>query len=471
VSLVDGMRYPCVVTRCIQGLSSKRFFGAGRESLLWDAGLCRNDSGRTCSSLPWIAGFVVRKVYVDGEMLDINLITLSFQDPRLERHFRNNYSRRYRFQSLMAMKVALALFALFAVLDWLLYPQLVKQLWGIRFCLALPALLAILVLLLGKAYFRYGQQLMVLSLIVANVAVVAMTVVIPAELNDVYVAGLMLVALYGYTVARLRFVWATAGNWFGVIAYNLANIWWGDASHWDLVAGNFFCISTNVMGMVASYSMEYDSRRGFLLQQQLRRERSQLNLVNRRLEKQALTDELTGLANRRCFFERFHEEWRRARREQQYLALVMIDVDHFKDFNDTYGHQAGDACLKQVATVFRQHARRAGDVPARLGGEEFVLLLPDASPRSACEAAEAVRKGVAEMEIHIPQQGLPVGRKISISCGIAAVVPEPELGPESLLAQADKALYQAKEQGRNRVVCRVPEDVVADCPAKAGGGG
>ncbi len=404
-------------------------------------------------------------------MLDINLITLSFQDPRLERHFCNSYSRRYRFQSLLAMKVALALFALFAVLDWLLYPQLVKPLWGIRFCFAFPALLLILFLLVGKAYFRHGQQLMVLSLIVANVAVVAMTVVIPAELNDVYVAGLMLVALYGYTVARLRFVWATAGNWFGVIAYNLANIWWGDASHWDLVAGNFFCISTNVMGMVASYSMEYDSRRGFLLQQQLQRERSQLNLLNRHLEKQALTDELTDLANRRSFFEHLHEEWRRARRDRQYLALVMIDVDHFKDFNDTYGHQAGDECLKQLAVVFRQHVRRAGDVAARLGGEEFVLLLPETTPQSACEAAEALRKGVAGMEIRIPQQGLLVGHHISISCGIAAAVPERELNPESLLARADKALYQAKALGRNRVACSVAGDAVENCPAKAGGGG
>ncbi|WP_456379680.1 GGDEF domain-containing protein [Thiolapillus sp.] len=404
-------------------------------------------------------------------MLDINLITLSFQDPRLERHYRNSYSRRYRFQSLLAMEVALVLFGLFAVLDWLLYPQLVEQLWGIRFGFALPALLIIFILLLGRVYFRYGQQLMVASLIVSNVAVVAMTVVIPAHLNDVYVAGLMLVALYGYTVARLRFVWATAGNWFGVIAYNLANIWWGDASHWDLVAGNFFCISTNVMGMVASYSMEYDSRRGFLLQQQLRRERSQLNLVNRRLEKQVLTDELTDLANRRSFFERFHEEWRRVRRERQYLALVMIDIDHFKEFNDAFGHQAGDECLKQVAAVFQEHARRAGDVPARLGGEEFVLLLPETSPVAACEKAEAVRKSVARMEIHAPQQGLLEGRHISISCGIAAVVPDQESSPDDLLAQADKALYQAKEQGRNRVVCCVPGSVVEDCSAKAGEGG
>jgi len=405
-------------------------------------------------------------------MMDINLITLSFQDSRLERHFRNSYSRRYRFQSLLAMKVALALFALFAVLDWLLYPQLVKPLWGIRFGFAFPALLLIFFLLAGKAYFRHGQQLMVLSLIVVNLAVVAMTVmVIPAQMNDVYVAGLMLVALYGYTVARLRFAWATAGNWFGVIAYNLANIWWGDASHWDLVAGNFFCVSANVMGMVASYSMEYDSRRGFLLQQQLRRERSQLNLLNRHLEKQALTDELTDLANRRSFFEHLHEEWRRARRDRQYLALVMIDVDHFKEFNDTFGHQAGDECLKQLAAVFQQHARRAGDVPARFGGEEFVLLLPDTTLQSACEAAEDLRKGVAGMEINISQQGLLVGQHITISCGIAVVVPEGEENPESLLAQADKALYQAKEQGRNRVVCCALGNVVDDCPARSGGGG
>ncbi len=398
--------------------------------------------------------FQLDRLSVVGEMLDINLITLSFQDSYLERHFRTSYSRRFRFQSLLAMEVALVLFGLFAVLDWLLYPQLATQLWLIRFGFALPVLLLILLLLINKAYFRYGQQLMALSLVVANAAIVAMIMAIPVELNNVYVAGLMLVALYGYTVSRLRFVWASIGNWLGLGIYNLAALWWGDISSWDLIAGNFFVISTNVMGMVASYSMEYDSRRGFLLQQQLRSERSQLNTLNKNLEKQALTDELTRLANRRSFFERLQEEWRRAQRHEKCLSLIMIDVDYFKRVNDRYGHQAGDDCLRQIAEVLGSYARRAGEMAARLGGEEFVLLLPDSSAAIACEVAEAMRSDIAALDFSIARPVATTGLRLTISCGAACVVPGDDLAPESLLSRADQALYDAKEQGRNFVVCK-----------------
>lgn len=386
-------------------------------------------------------------------MLDINLITLSFQEPELERSFRENYNRRFHYQSLLAMGLALGLYCLFGVLDWLLYPELVVELWGIRYVYSLLPLLLIMLGLAGKMYWRYNQQLMALSLVVANVAIVAMTVVIPAEMNDVYVGGLMLVALYGYTVARMRFVWATAANWLGLLAYNLANIWWGDASHWDLIAGNFFCVSTNFMGMVACYSMEYDSRRGYLLQQELKEERSRLNLVNRRLEKQALTDDLTKLANRRSFFEHFYEEWRRAKRHGQCLALIMIDVDYFKRVNDRYGHQAGDECLKQITEVLGSHARRAGEIAARLGGEEFVLLLPDSTAETACEVAEAMRSDIAALDFVISRPVAGSGLRLTISCGTASVIPDDEFTPESLLSRADRALYDAKDQGRDLVVC------------------
>ncbi len=378
----------------------------------------------------------------------------------MERSFRASYGRRFHAQNLLAMGLALLLFCLFGVLDWLLYPQLVQQLWAIRYVFACLPLLAILLLLSGRYYWRYGQPLMALALLLGNLAVVAMTVIIPAEMNDVYVAGLMLIALYGYTVARLRFVWAAASNWMGLLAYNLANLWWGDASRWDLIAGNFFCVSTNIMGMVAGYTMEYDSRRGFLLQQQLRRERQRLGILNRelqdanqRLEEQTLTDELTGLANRRRFFGRLQEEWRRALRQKENLALVMIDVDHFKAVNDRFGHQAGDQCLKQLARVLQEHGRRAGEMVARLGGEEFALLLPGCGVEHACEIAEDLREGIARLRISLPHSPGSVAVHPTVSCGVASLAPDDYHAPEYLLFLADQALYAAKETGRNRVAC------------------
>ncbi len=397
------------------------------------------------------------------ELLDINLITLSFQEPRLERSFRASYGRRFHSQTLLAMALALLLFCLFGLLDWLLYPDLVQQLWTIRYIFTCLPLLGILLLLSGRYYWRYGEPLMALALLIGNLAVVAMTVVIPAEMNDVYVAGLMLIALFGYTVARMRFIWATLSTWAGLLAYNVANILWGDASNWDLIAGNFFCVTTNIMGMVASYSMEYDSRRGFILQQQLRRERQRLGLlnrelqeVNRQLEKQALTDELTGLANRRSFFERLQEEWRRAQRKQEALAVIMIDVDHFKAVNDRFGHQAGDLCLQQLAQVMREHGRRAGETVARLGGEEFAMLLPATDVNRACEIAEDLRRDIAGLDVSLPHSPGKLAVHPTVSCGVASLVPDEYLAPEYLLFLADQALYEAKDAGRNRVGCSRP---------------
>ena len=378
----------------------------------------------------------------------------------MERAFRASYDRRFHSRNLLAMGLALLLFCFFGVLDWLLYPQLVQQLWAIRYVYAFLPLLAILLLLSGRYYWRYGQPLMALALLLGNLAVVAMTVVIPAEMNDVYVAGLMLIALYGYTVARLRFVWAAVSNWMGLLAYNLANLWWGDASRWDLIAGNFFCVSTNIMGMVAGYTMEYDSRRGFLLQQQLRRERQRLGVLNgelqdanQRLEEQTLTDELTGLANRRRFSSRLQEEWRRALRQKENLALVMIDVDHFKAVNDRFGHQAGDLCLKRLARVLQEHGRRAGETVARLGGEEFALLLPGCGAERACKIAENLREDVARLDVSLPHSPGRVAVHPTVSCGVASLVPDEHHAPEYLLFLADQALYEAKDAGRNRVAC------------------
>ena len=240
---------------------------------------------------------------------------------------------------------------------------------------------------------------------------------------------------------------ATVGSWLGLLIFNLANILWGDASNWDLIAGNFFCISSNVMGMVASYSMEYDSRRNFLLQRQLRQERS-------RLKSLVLTDELTLLPNRRRFFEHYEDEWQRARRNGKCLSLIMIDVDYFKRVNDKYGHQAGDECLRQLAKVLLSHARRAGDMVARLGGEEFVLLLPNISHQEGCEIAEQLRKDVELREINLNHGAKQVTLRLTISCGVASAEPDVEYEQELLLSASDKAMYEAKAQGRNRVFCR-----------------
>ncbi|GAP34426.1 ligand-binding sensor domain-containing diguanylate cyclase [Piscinibacter sakaiensis] len=174
-----------------------------------------------------------------------------------------------------------------------------------------------------------------------------------------------------------------------------------------------------------------------------------LRQANEHLSRLSFSDALTGLANRRRLDEALDTEWRRALRTGTPLAVVLVDIDAFKAYNDTLGHAEGDRCLAEVAEVVRQAAGRAGDLAARYGGEEFVLLLPGMSLASAMEHAESLRRACEARAI--PHPASPVAPVVTISLGVGAAVPEASGSPATLLAQADAALYRAKAAGRNRV--------------------
>ncbi len=165
------------------------------------------------------------------------------------------------------------------------------------------------------------------------------------------------------------------------------------------------------------------------------------------LERLASCDGLTGIANRRSFEEKVSMEWLRARREKSPLALLLLDVDHFKRFNDSYGHQAGDDCLRRVAQCLLSIVFRPGDVVARYGGEEFVVVLPSIDLSGALVVAERVREAVSHMGI--PHAGSSFG-VVTVSIGVSAGVPSQSVDYHALVKAADIALYQAKGAGRNR---------------------
>lgn len=168
----------------------------------------------------------------------------------------------------------------------------------------------------------------------------------------------------------------------------------------------------------------------------------------------AAIDHTTGLANRRTFDRELVREWRRATREGAHLALLMIDVDHFKQYNDHYGHLAGDACLRTIAVVLAKAPLRAGDVVARYGGEEFVILLPRAGVRGAELMADTVRRAV--IDALIPHASSLAG-VVTISAGVAALLPREGISETLLVQLADDALYRAKREGRNRVCASVAD--------------
>lgn len=179
-----------------------------------------------------------------------------------------------------------------------------------------------------------------------------------------------------------------------------------------------------------------------------------LRSANARLEELSLSDPLTGLANRRCFDEAEHQEFRRARRSGLALSLLLCDIDFFKRYNDTYGHAQGDLCLQRVAAAMRQVVTRSGDLVARIGGEEFAVLLPATDLAGAGEMAERLRRAVSALEI--VHAGSEIADHVTLSIGYASLSAEmPDFA--ALMEQADRALYRAKSLGRQRS-CQLQEE-------------
>ncbi|MEH6636034.1 MAG: GGDEF domain-containing protein [Halioglobus sp.] len=181
----------------------------------------------------------------------------------------------------------------------------------------------------------------------------------------------------------------------------------------------------------------------------LRDRNRQLRDARRQLTDLANVDELTGLGNRRLVNSALQDEINRARRSGAELSVILMDVDYFKSYNDTYGHPAGDKVLQKLADLMQRATTRAGEVVARYGGEEFILILPGASPDSAMRTASRLRELVVEESI--PHEASQVAKIITVSQGVVTVRPDSELQPTDLVKQVDKALYRAKDTGRNTI--------------------
>lgn len=194
------------------------------------------------------------------------------------------------------------------------------------------------------------------------------------------------------------------------------------------------------------------------LERRVKARTSQLEDANRKLQAISATDGLTGLPNRRRFDEVLSNEWRRAQRSGDHLWLAMIDVDWFKQYNDHYGHLAGDDCLRSVAGLLQEHAHRAGDMVARYGGEEFALIFTSTDIDHALRYTRLICESLARAAL--PHVKSPFGH-ITASIGIAGTLPDEGMTSDELLAQADSALYRAKQEGRNQV-CQYQKEI--HCP-------
>lgn len=217
-------------------------------------------------------------------------------------------------------------------------------------------------------------------------------------------------------------------------------------------------VSANLKLLAQAEEMDQKNR-------ELTETRRQLEHRNRDLERISALDTLTQIANRRRFDAALRQEWRRSARDESSLSLVFCDIDYFKRFNDTYGHQAGDECLVRVAQAMEETLNRPADLVARYGGEEFIALLVDTGLEGARMLAERMRARVEALKVE--HRASEVAAHLTVSLGVASVVPKPALRPEDLVDLADRALYAAKEGGRNRVVTadRLPAEAPGTKPA------
>ena len=265
------------------------------------------------------------------------------------------------------------------------------------------------------------------------------------ERPDLVLLDIILPDLDGFEVARQIRQMESPGDWTPIIFLSSLNK--DKDIEEGIAAGGDDYLLKPISEVVLAAKMRA-MQRIIQMRQSLLGLTRKLDSANQELKRLTSLDGLTGIPNRRHFDEVLDREWRRAMRQGDELSILMCDIDFFKLYNDTFGHQAGDECLCKVAQALTASMDRGGDLLARYGGEEFVAVLPGTSLSGASHVAAQMRKAINELALEHP--GSPVGH-VTASFGVASAVAMPETNPQNIVGAADRALYKAKNAGRNRV--------------------
>ena len=399
--------------------------------------------------------------------------------PELERRFVADQAAQRLRHSLVSLVIGLLIFDGYLLVDRLMTPDTFHLAAQLRLGIVTP--LGLAVLALGWALRRRATPLVMvgletviaLSTLIASATVGFVAAVSSEPLAGVYPAGFVIVIIYGNVVQRARF-WFALGTSMGVLAIHVLSSRHMGPQAIDLNAPlTLFITVALAFSLVANYAMEREERLRYLLRLRGQALTADLNDTHDKLQRLARLDALTGLANRRYFEEYLDQIWARARHDGAEVAVLMLDLDHFKAVNDRHGHPAGDVALQRVAAAARASLRQPMDLLARYGGEEFIAVLPQTSLDDALHVAERVRQAVEALALR--HEDAP-GGVLTVSVGAAvaraghashashashlapppagAPAPPPaEDGLETarLIEQADAALYAAKAAGRNAV--------------------
>jgi diguanylate cyclase (GGDEF)-like protein len=357
-------------------------------------------------------------------------------NPDLEKEFRHTHLDENLLHTRVNLCLAVAITMAFTGMEsMVLGPELNRIPSMIHMLMIIPMLLIGLASSFSAQRHRIYPPLALVASTLLGLGVTAIQVIATLGGVSILFPCVMLTIIFIYFMGGLIFYHAVAANVIVLLVYLAAGIALqlpGREFAYDALA----MVAANLFGASVVYMHEKTSRIRFLEACLLR------EMVAR--------DGLTGIQNRRMFDQHIQRIWQQAVREQERVAVLLADIDCFKDYNDRYGHQAGDECLRAVAVSLSQCARRPLDFVARYGGEEFAVVLYEASREYVAEVLTRIQRSIAEL--NIPHEASRVAGRLTLSIGAAFILPSSTRTPHGLIQLADEALYCAKEQGRNRVV-------------------
>ena len=361
--------------------------------------------------------------------------------PALEKDFREFYVAQNLPRARLSGLIALVLVLAITSIDLVFGTVATGKLNALRLGVLCPLLLLLAAAISLPLARRYYTEIVSVGVTLVGFVVTYITHMAALAGASYVLAGLVLVVLFGCLFLGLLFNVAIGVAALLIGAHFVSGLAVGlpidMLSYMTAILG-----AAAVIGGIATYNLEYALRTNFL-------ETRQLNELAER-------DGMTGLYNRRIFDDYIHRIWRQSRREGVSIAIVFVDIDFFKIFNDLYGHQAGDDCLKKVANCIARGAKRPFDFSARYGGEEFVLVMYGPPDDYARSMPEEIRRDV--LDLAIPHGGSQAAKFVSVSVGLSFARPDSSRSLAGAIQMADEALYQAKREGRNRVICKDSED-------------
>ena len=372
--------------------------------------------------------------------------------PELEREFREHHVRRQLVQTRIALVAGAVLFLLFALRD--VY-QLPPEVWHWTVALRVFVITPAIALMLAASYApmpgRWLERIGAVAVVIVMTATGAAILVSARMGSALPYEALLAVMVFVIFLSGLRFYQATLSTFAVASAYLVARVML-DLPDRETAEQGLYLYAIALIGWIGAYSLEWSRRANFL--------------TGAIMKFRAMHDPLTYLYNRRAAMDHLHRAWRLAAREHRPLALLLLDVDHFKKFNDHYGHPAGDGCLGEVAMALHQRLRRPMDLVARYGGEEFLAVLYGVAGDNVARVGDSVRQLIQDLGIAHAQN--PAG-VVTVSVGASWAEPaDPLVGVEILLECADQALYRAKKAGRNRCEAQpVASSLSATSPAAA----